>query len=407
MSVKLDQLPDPAPRPKPPRPLPWLGLLVSSLLLGVATTALFGDAKITHEPWRFWSWGLGAPLAGWLLVAGIRWLVYIGRHLWADGWDERREQVILQETRRGRRALHILDSKFYTAFYDVDVADSQLQALIHNQQALKTQASWNEEEGVRHSRLPCMEDEPPEALLARLFTDAFDSISETLAAFPADYPLSVLLEVNSVLPQNQIQEIWHTVWAEAEIHQSVQFIPGRGLSVVDDWLDTRSRETGLLLVVAVQIHPPTVALSAESVVVLLLGNRLTQKILPPLACLHRPEFTPIADLSTGVEHALDWVPAPAQAVQHAWLCSLPSAGHEAFTALLTTLPLSLSLDDGVYDLDTMLGQAGCVAPWLAIAAAAEEAVAANQLIISSTPDEAGGIWSTIISSYPTLQETVS
>ncbi|MCC8423126.1 hypothetical protein [Photorhabdus thracensis] len=407
MPVKLNLLPGPAPRPKTPRLLFWLVLFPGVLfVVGVVNTILWGGIEIRRQPVIFGLHALGIPALCWLFIAGCRWLLYTSQHLWADGWDQRRQQVILQETRRGRRSLQILCVALHTAFVDEETPDRQVASLTGNEQALKAQASWLSEEAVRHSRLPALEDEPPDKLLRRTLSSIIATMAKTLERLPDNTPLFLLFEANTALSESELNNMWQQLWSEAGIRQPVSLIEGAGLSVVDDWLDNHIFERALLMIVALQICPVQPDKTAESAVGLILGNRLTQKTLTPQAFLHRPECASHSTLVQSVQQALDWVPVIPESLQHVWLSQLSQADSEAFTALSSTVPLNTTREQGIYDLDASLGLSGCVAPWLVIATAALYAqhTAASQLTFSgsSAPDE--GCWCTVVSPNEILQE---
>ncbi|WP_036773850.1 hypothetical protein [Photorhabdus australis] len=402
MPVKLNLLPGPAPRPEPLRLWFWCVLLPGVLfIVGVISTGLWSGIDMYHQPVMFGLYALGIPVLCWGVIVGCRWLLYAGQHLGADGWDERRQQVILQETRRGRRSLQILGVALYTAFVDENAPDTQIESLTNNEKALKAQASWQSEAAVRHSRLPTLDDDSPDELVRRTLSSIIVSFAQALAPFPDNTPLAMVFEANTALSASLLREIWQQVWAESGIRQPVSFVEGAGLSVVDDWLDNRIRERSLLMVVALQVSPQQPEKTAESAVGLILGNRLTQKTLTPLAFLHRPECVAHMTLEQSVLQALDWVPVTPESLQHVWLSGLSQADREAFIALSSTVPLNMIGEHSIYDLDSSLGSAGCVAPWLVVAAAARavQHIAACQLTLSgsSVPDE--GSWCAVISPY--------
>ncbi|MDB6374257.1 hypothetical protein [Photorhabdus bodei] len=407
MPVKLNLLPGPAPRPKTPRLLFWLVLLPGALfIVGVMSTILWGDIETRHQPVIFGLHALGIPALCWLFIAGCRWLLYSSQHFWADGWDQRRQQVILQETRRGRRSLQILSVALHTALADEETPDKQVALLARNEKALKTQSSWLSEDAIRHSRLPTLVDESFDELIRRTLSSIIATFSKTLKRLPDNIPLSLLLEANTALSESELNNIWQQVWSEAGIRQPVSFVEGAGLSVVDDWLDNHICKRSLLMVVALQICPVQPENTAESAVGLILGNRLTQKTLAPQAFLHRPECSSHSLLGQSVQQALDWVPVTPESLQYAWLSQLSQADSEAFTTLSSIAPLSMTHEQGIYDLDILLGTSGCVAPWLVIAAAALHAqyTAASQLTFSGSSVLDQGCWCAVVSPNETLQE---
>ncbi|MFC0224914.1 hypothetical protein [Serratia aquatilis] len=399
MPVRLDRLPGLAPRPAPIRWRRWLGVFPCFLLVGVMATALRGGESVGRQPLLYWLLALGIPSLFWgLLVAG-RWLVYAGQHLVADGWDERRWQVLLQQTRQGRRSLQVLAAVLHTAHTDEENPDAQLSALMQNENALLSQPSWQGQAAVRHSRLPQFEGESSEVMTQRLLFSVFTTFAETLAPLDEALPLKLIWESDTALSDEALQQVWQAAWDDADIVHSMSRVDGMGLSGVDDWLDNHIHEEALLVVVALQIHPPQPEMTAESVVGLIFGNRLTQKTLPPLAYLHRPEFANEARLEYGVRQALDWVPLTSGELCHVWLSGLAEESTTSLSTVMETVAFPVTREQGVYDMGSSLGYLGCVAPWLAIAAATQAVrlTQAPQFIFSGGAAPDIGIWSTVVS----------
>lgn len=399
MPVRLDLLPGLAPRPVPIRWWRWLGVFPCFLLVGVMATALRGGESVGRQPLLFWLLALGIPSLFWGLLVTARWLVYVGQHLVADGWDERRWQVLLQQTRQGRRSLQVLAAVLHTAHTDEEYPDGQLSALMRNETALLSQPSWQGQAAVRHSRLPQFEEESSEVMAQRLLFSVFTTLAETLALIDEALPLKLVLESDTALSDEALQQVWQAAWDDADIVHSMSRVDGMGLSGVDDWLDNHIHEEALLVVVALQIHPPQPEMTAESVVGLIFGNRLTQKTLPPLAYLHRPEFANETRLEYGVRQALDWVPLTAGELGHVWLSGLAEESTASLSTVMETVAFPVTREQGVYDLGASLGYPGCVAPWLAIAAATQAVrlTEAPQFIFSGASGPDIGIWSTVVS----------
>lgn len=112
MPVNLNTIPGPALRPLPPKPLRWLSTLVGLIATGILLMRFLG--KLVGET-SFWWFAIGIPVLFWVVLMGFRLTVYIMQQIHANAWDKRREQVILQEVRRGRRALQILAAEHRTA----------------------------------------------------------------------------------------------------------------------------------------------------------------------------------------------------------------------------------------------------------------------------------------------------
>ncbi|EPJ3205367.1 hypothetical protein LL364_001574 [Citrobacter freundii] len=157
----------------------------------------------------------------------------------------------------------------------------------------------------------------------------------------------------------------------------------------------------MLLVIALQIAPEHTDKSCEAVVALLLGNRLTQNVLSPIALLHRPQQSGSDELAEGVMQSAYWVPILPEGSKPAglWLSALPDDGFSSVIPLSGKFPLSeITPDSGINNLDNSAGFAGCASPWLAIAAAARSAQQSQQRqMIINGESAVSTLWSTIVS----------
>ncbi|PVZ79405.1 hypothetical protein C9426_33730 [Serratia sp. S1B] len=353
----------------------------------------------------FWWFAIGVPVVLWGALMGFRLAIYTMQLIQANAWDQRREAVILQETRRGRRALQILAAECSTAH----LADVQFitmtDSLLRNEHKLVSQRSWKGENGVRHSRLPAAEGLALEAQISAAFADLLKSFATPLSALSSEMSVNVLLESSCSLPPARVQEIWQQAWLESQIKRSTQFVTGSGMAVIDYWLDHHINEKAVLLVVALQIAPEQPEMTAEAVVGLLLGNRLTQHVLMPIALLHRPESSgaKAEALQETVLQALDWVPLlPPGSLQHLWLVGLfgQTETYQSVVIAQSQEPLvSIDLNSGVHNFDEFLGDPGSAGPWLAIAAAAQvisHSPAPHMVISGDTGSESDTVWCTVV-----------
>ncbi|STQ44418.1 Uncharacterised protein [Ewingella americana] len=373
MPVNLNNMPAPYIRPTPPRLLRWLAALVCLVATGILLMRLLG--KLVSEN-TFWWFAIGIPAMVWLVLMGIRMAVYMMQQIQANAWDKRREQVILQEVRRGRRALQILAATFSTAHLANAEFTDCTEAMLRNQDMLNPQISWKKESTVRHSRLPTTEVLEPQDRIAAAFAELLESFADTFSFISPDKPIAILLESSSSIPAAQVKESWQKAWEKRAFQHPTHFIQGSGLGVIDNWLDNHIKDEDLLLVVALHIAPDITLFSAEAVAGLLLGNRLTQKDLLPIALLHRPELSEPDDemLRARALQAADWVPMSIDRVQHLWLTGI-SAKSDAYRAILkvkTALPFTgLEQQSDMHHIDSFLGDTALAAPWLAIAVAAK------------------------------------
>lgn len=410
MSVNLKKIPPPVARPAFPKWWVWLLLLLGGVLTGTAWAILSNKERSEINAAEFWETALIFPALFWLILLMLRIAWYKGQQTTADGSDKEREQIIQREIRRGRRSLAVLGVSLRSALREPDDLDGQMQwnALQEKVQALKTQASWQSDEGIRHSRLIRIGDETPEQLLSRELSHTLEELSRVLASVPADVPLALLVENNTSLPDSKIQTIWQRSWDAGHIRQPVTHIEGKGLEVVDRWLDHHMNEPLMLLVVAFQLAPEQVEGTAEAIVGLLLGNGTQIAAdLTPMATLHRPELMhgmSNQDFHYALERAFDWVPLLAKAVPSGWLVGIDAMWSQTIAAGLIALSSPINTGRNLHNLDSSLGYPGPAAPWLAIACATGLSSGGEpQLIVSGDGLADTPLWVTMVTPVDELQ----
>lgn len=401
MPVRLDLHPELASRPAPVRIWFWLGLLLAFLIVGAGSTLLFATPSLGQHSLGFWELSLGLPVLVWGALGFVRWLIYLGQQSAAHGWNEAREESLSRKIRRGRRSLQVLSADFYSALW-VPGQDkvAQLDALLSGVKALKAQPSGLDA-AVRHSRLACSVHDAHEDVLLRALQHVLAELGKTLENVPDDTPLALLLEVDSNLPDGLLNRVWREAWRTSGIRQSTAAVEGRGLDAVDLWLDRHIDDQALLMLIALQFAPQPAEATAEVAVGLLLGNRLTQTTLPPIAYLHRPEQArgrTDEHLLYAARQALDWVPQPAHGIEQAWLSGIGPDRRAAMTTVLTHLSMPVKQGQRLVDLDACLGHAGSASPGLAIAAAAQtiERGGGPQFIFSGGNSAAECLWGMVL-----------
>ncbi|HGW8824641.1 hypothetical protein MWG63_23475, partial [Escherichia coli] len=322
--------------------------LLLMLSVGVAITSLFASDELAKNGPHFWGLACGVPAFIWSLVASVRWLFFITQYIRADAWNKRREEVILQETRRGRRALQILSFSVQTALNGDSVAETTA-AFLARQQVLNTYVDLRGEDTVRRSVIPVLTNKPVTGRLSEIISRLFIDIRPQLFLLPPDFHINVLLEIDAPLSGASVRTIWQDEWQKAGLPEARLFsAPEPGLAAVDDWLDNFIQEKAVLLVISVYLEPKTPERTAESSTALLLANRLTQTALTPLALLHRPErITDTEMMASGIAQALDWMPVQPDAISGIWTAELD---REQRTALLS-LNQPFTQEALMYELD--------------------------------------------------------
>ncbi|WP_330213909.1 hypothetical protein [Pseudomonas sp. Z18(2022)] len=405
MPVKLNQVPPPASRPSPPRVWLWLALLPLLLLVASGGALLFSSQPLQEQVDVFWGIVVGVPTFGWCLLVFGRFLLYFDQKHAANGWDQARDQDLAERKRRGRRSQQVLSVSLHTALGDPKV---QLDELLGGSQRPTALPSRMAPALLCKSCLSADTPDPEQALL-KVMGRVLDDLLPALTKLPNDTPLGLLLEIDSGFPEAQWRRVWGQAWSEAGIRQPVVSVDSSGLFAVDQWLDQRISDKALLLVVAIQFAQAQPQGASEVAVGILLGNRLTQTTLSPMAYLHRPEQEhgpTLEALRYAVFQALDWVPLPGRFIEHVWRVGVGKQRNAALTAVLNEVAMPMPQSQGLHDLDTLLGCTGKASPWLAIAAATQtfQRGAGPQFIFSGSSGVDSLLWGTALTPVPTLSQ---
>jgi hypothetical protein len=83
--------------------------------------------------------------------------------------------------------------------------------------------------------------------------------------------------------------LFREAWKQSDIQQAASALSSHGAQAIDYWLDHYIRSEAVLLIVLWQYTPANTPGATEAISGVLLGNRLTQDVIPLLAFLHRPE----------------------------------------------------------------------------------------------------------------------
>ncbi|WP_313646750.1 hypothetical protein [Pseudomonas sp.] len=406
MAVELDRIPAQADRPSSPKLWLWLCLLSLFLLCGCAVVVLLSEVDLREQSDAVWGAALGASFLGWSLVCGLRVLYYLTRQHSADGWDAARAADLEGKLSQGRRLQQVLAVSVYTALR-TEQSDALLQvdAVLEGTNALKAQPSRSAGGTVRHSRLPGDVNENPERALLRILKDLLSDFAIQLAELPDDLELALSLVIDSPLLEDRLGGVWQTALAESGIRQTVTLISWRGLEAIDQWLDQRSDDQALLLVVSVVLAPDAPQGTAETAVGLLLGNPGSQRELLPVANLHRPEQAhgeSAGALIRATQLALSWASLPASGVEHLWRSGIGRKYHAAVTTVISEIKLPRRADRKVHDLDALLGHPGAAAPWVAVALAAQtvQRGCGPQLILSGVRCANAPLWVAVLTPVP-------
>ncbi|HBR3118383.1 TPA: hypothetical protein L9R53_005189, partial [Klebsiella pneumoniae] len=276
-------------------------------------------------------------------------------------------------------------------------------AMQNNDSIIVSQVGRDGNESARMSQISSSPQDSMEFVIMNIFSQMIADIPFT--QIPDKCPLVVVFDVTTSLPLENIRHYWDEAWQKNNITFPVEHVEGRGLSVIDRWLNERIKDKAMLLIVGLQIDPVVTNNTAEAAVALLLGNRLTQEALDPLALLHRPDAAPSGELSEGMRMAAWNVPLKESMVKNLWLAGMTGEQRAEAIGCQNAHPAQCVKDEAVISLDISMGNAGAAAPWLAIAAATEIArqTQSPQMIICGDTTQKV-LWSTLITPIASRQE---
>ncbi|QCR36844.1 hypothetical protein [Nissabacter sp. SGAir0207] len=399
MSYSLKHLPERYPRPKPLKISRWLIVLTGMLSTSFILMRIFG--RYIESPY-FWKLALGLPAVLWSVLFTFCLLLWSLQDSKANAFDKRREQWILRETCMARRALQVLNATFITGHSEIAQEEIAV-AMQNNDSIIVSQVDRDGNESIRMSRVASSPYDTPEFVITDIFSKLLADLP--FAQFPDQVPLVVVLDISTSLPIENIRHYWDEAWKRNELTIPVKYEEGSGLSVIDRWLNVRIKDKAMLLIVGLQFNPSDSNNTAETGVALLLGNRLTQETLEPVALLHRPDSAPPGELREGMKMAAYNVPLKENIVKNLWLSGLAGSQHAEVIECQYAHPMQSVEDGAVISLDSSMGNAGAAAPWLAIAAATEiarQTQLPQMIICGDTTQDV--LWSTLVTPIASRQE---
>lgn len=399
MSYSLKNLPERYSRSSPVKISRWLIALVAMLWVSGILMLIFGRYD---ENLYFWKIALGVPIVLWSILLNSCLLLWALQDSKANAFDKQREQWILRETRKARRALQVLNATFITGHSSVAQKDTAI-AMQNNDSIIVSQVDRDGNESSRMSQISSSPQDSLKFVITNIFSQLIADIP--FAQIPDKFPLVVVFDVTTSLPLESIRHYWDEAWQKNNINLPVEYAEGSGLSVIDRWLNERIKDKAMLMIVGLQLKPADSDNTAEAGVALLLGNRLTQEALEPLALLHRPDAAPSGGLSEGMRMAAWNVPLKENIVKNLWLAGMTGEQRAEVIGCQNAHPAQSVEDEAVISLDTSMGHAGAAAPWLAIAAATEIARQTQlpQMIICGDTTQ-NVLWSTLITPIASRQE---
>lgn len=199
MSYSLKNLPERYSRSSPVKISHWLIALVAMLLVSVVLMRIFGRY---FENLYFWKIALGVPIVLWSFTFASRLLLWALQDSKANAFDKQREQWILRETCKARRALQILNATFITGHSSVAQKDTAI-AMQNNDSIIVSQVDRDGNESSRMSQISSSPQDSLKFVITNIFSQLIADIP--FAQIPDKFPLVVVFDVTTSLPLESIR----------------------------------------------------------------------------------------------------------------------------------------------------------------------------------------------------------
>ncbi|MEM5422744.1 hypothetical protein [Paraburkholderia ferrariae] len=411
MPVDFASLPTQEPVPdNPPLRLRWTIVFFLIGIIGVfAVLFLWPKGEPTQTPW-FWTCVTVYPFGVAAFVVLRRYSIYEGRRLDAIAWNDARDKYVNDVFDQASRPLGILAAicRFARETQDDDfgkLLDGSVK--LEPRTALKpdtapVNARWFEtpdrdKDGMRFTN----DDERRRYVLAWAFSEVTDAVAEVVRSLAPDLRLKVQLMLPGIADTDEALAIWNRQWACSDLFPAqVRLMPDPSdLMYTDGWLDRFNRrlDEEARLLVCVKLNTVHQALppdgSAEVVVALLVAPEAVCQTckLAPIAMFHRPNGTGDCDMDEALARSLRWGRGDSVEIKRIWQGGLDGAGANAVTKAVVKAGIGAK----VADIDYMVGHAGAVAPWFAVACAANSAVQDGAPQLVATAGNTGACFSVV------------
>lgn len=242
--------------------------------------------------------------------------------------------------------------------------------------------------------------ERQKAVLSWILKAFLAKIAEALNGIPARVPVTVRLEVQSVLERAAVLEAWERLPASvrpARLAGQAVCDPSGGISLVDTMLDCRTPalRDAVTLLISVNLSevrdadPESGSCEAAAMLLLCPAALAREMELSVAGWFHRPQASSNAPAEGALPYALRWGRVEADAIGGTISAGLDEA---AASRLRIGLRKAGRSGDGAaptdFALDTLVGNAGPAAPWLAAALAFEQAAQSGApYIVGTQKDE--------------------
>ena len=403
MAVDLSRLPEEVPVPEArPSLLVWSMVFIVLVLSGSASALWLWPRQATSPTAWFWISVVLLPLC----LAGALVLRHFARI------EGQKNQALAMNTavRAFRNAvfkvastpLAVLSSAYIV---DVDEADNALH-VIRQPAVKRTRQSLHSRERIQArvldplaAALTVDDRARQKATLSWVLKSLLASVADKLKTIPPSIPVTIQLDIRSVLDQSDLQEVWRQLPSSVRSPRFVGdpvFAPTGGLWLVDAWLDRAASDVRDVVSMLVSVclsevreaDPQPGSCEAASILLACPEDLALRLGLSIDGWLHRPQQCNGMSMELALGYALKWGRVEAQAIG-----GVISAGLQQETASQLSIGLhkagrserNAASADVV--LDTMVGDAGLAAPWLAGTLALAEAKQSGRPCIVATQDE--------------------
>ena len=377
MPIYLDEVPDNVDGISRPVTIRWVIFLVVIMLAGVVLTLWQWTGE--RRGISFWFTALGLPFCLWGILAVFRHIGYRLELNGEAGWNYECDDLEETEISRGRRFAWVLDTWVQTP---AGRGTGSLSAVMsQGTPLLKTAKPRAGGEPVRHARITDF-DSDPEAL-TKAVEKAVLRINKTLARLPETLPCWLMFECDADLSVEKEAEMLQLVTETSG--RALSQIPGRGMNALDYWLDHRWEKPAALVVLTLSLRSSPRENDAEAIAAMVLCNRKSHQY-PDAVRLHRPQKSSPETLTHNMAHALRWAELSPDTIKGIWITGEVVTGRPGLNQSCEDNKLTLSLTDGIKNIDGTLGYAGQVSPWIAVALAEGKVSEQGAQLVAAQPD---------------------
>ncbi|HAV1831589.1 TPA: hypothetical protein JG914_004425 [Enterobacter hormaechei subsp. steigerwaltii] len=377
MPIYLDEVPDDVDNLSPPVTLRWFIFLIVILLAGVLLTLWqwTGD----RSGISFWLTALGLPFGIWGILLVFRHIGYRLELNGEAGWNHECQNLKDTEIERGQRFAWVLDTWVQTpAGRGTGSLDA---AMEQGTPLLKTTKPRAGGTPVRHSPMTDFDSDP--LALDKALEKVAARLNHTLARLPETVPCWLIFECDAGLAPDKEGEVLQLLAQKSG--RELRRLSAHGVNALDNWLDNRWDKPAVFIVLAITLRPSPQENDAEAIASLVLCNRKSHQF-PDVVRLHRPQKSSPETLTHNMAHALRWAELSPDAIKGIWITGEAVTDRPGLNQSCEDNKLTLSLTDGIKNIDATLGYAGQASPWIAVALAAGKVSEQGVQLVAAQPD---------------------